>query len=117
MDNRQTTKSSQSTGSRVDTKDYWFLDNLLNELRVRLVKKRRSVSGSVIDTIFKKKLKQEDELHIYDGYMADLQTQQELTLEVKRWKARWELSPHFYCILKIYLTMPPSRATTELSAF
>jgi hypothetical protein len=33
------------------------------------------------------------------------QTQQEVTLEVNRWKARWEL----------YLTMPPSTATTERS--
>ena len=78
-------------------------------------------------------------MHLYDGYIADLQAQQEFTLEVKRWKTRWELYPtgkvrpghlcgtlellnkklypHFYCILKIYLTMPPSRATTELSAF
>jgi hypothetical protein len=68
---------------------------------------------------------------------ADLQTQQEFTLEVKRCKARWELYPtdqvrpshlcetlelvskkwysHLYCILKIYLTMPPSTATTERS--
>jgi hypothetical protein len=83
------------------------------------------------------KLKREDELNIYDAYSADLQTQQEFTLEVKRWKARWELYPtgpvrpshlcetlelvskkwypHLYCILKIYLTMPPSTATTERS--
>jgi septin family protein len=33
------------------------------------------------------KLKWEDELHIYDAYRADLQTQVEFTLEVKRWKA------------------------------
>jgi hypothetical protein len=38
-------------------------------------------------------LKQEDGLHIYDAYRADLQTQQEVTLEVNRWKARWELYP------------------------
>jgi len=76
-------------------------------------------------------------LHIYNAYRADLQTQQEFTLEVKRWKARWELyptdqvrpnhlcetlelvgkkwNPHLYCILKIYPTMPPSTATTERS--
>jgi hypothetical protein len=36
------------------------------------------------------KLKREDELNIYDAYSADLQTQQKFTLEVKRWKARWE---------------------------
>jgi hypothetical protein len=28
------------------------------------------------------KLKQEDELHIYDAYWEDLQTQQEFTLEI-----------------------------------
>jgi hypothetical protein len=35
----------------------------------------------------------EDELHIYDAYRPDLQTRQEFTREVKRWKARWELYP------------------------
>jgi hypothetical protein len=76
-------------------------------------------------------------LYIYDAYSADLQTRQTFTLEVKRWKARWELYPtdqvrpshlcetlelvskqwypDLYCILKIYLTMPPSTATTERS--
>ena len=29
------------------------------------------------------KLKQEDELHIYDAYRADLQTHKQFTLEVK----------------------------------
>ena len=37
------------------------------------------------------KLKQENELHIYDAYWADLHTQEEFTLEVKRWKSRWEV--------------------------
>jgi hypothetical protein len=37
------------------------------------------------------KLRQGDELHIYDAYKADLQTQEEFTFEIKRWKARWEL--------------------------
>jgi hypothetical protein len=43
------------------------------------------------------KLKQEDELHVYNAYRADLQTQEiggtqeELTLESKKWKPRWEL--------------------------
>ena len=76
-------------------------------------------------------------MHIYDAYRGDLQIQQEFTLEVKRRKARWELYPtgkvrpghlcetlelvnqilypHLYCILKIYLTMQPSTATTERS--
>jgi hypothetical protein len=39
------------------------------------------------------KIKREGELHIYNACRADLQTQQEFTLEVKRWKARWELYP------------------------
>ena len=30
------------------------------------------------------KLKQEDELHIYDAYRADIQTHKEFTLAVKR---------------------------------
>jgi len=103
-----------------DTKDYWFLDHLLNELRDRFVK-----------------LKQEDELHIYDAYRPDLQTPQEFTLEVKSWKARWELYPtdqigpshlcetlelankklypHLYCILKNYIAIPPSTTTAERS--
>ena len=81
------------------------------------------------------KLRQEEELYIYDAYRADLQTQEEFTFEVKRWKARWELYPtdqvkpihlcgtlefvsknlypKIYCILKIQLTMPPSTATAE----
>jgi hypothetical protein len=83
------------------------------------------------------KLKREDELNIYDAYSADVQTQQEFTLEVKLSKARWELYPtdqvkpshlcetlelvgkkwypHLYYILKIYLTMPPSTATSKRS--
>ena len=95
--------------------------------------------GQLLIPINLNKLKREDELHIYDAYKPDLQTRQEFTREVKRWKARWELYPtdqvkpshlcetlelvnkklfsHLCCILKIYLTMPPSRATTELSAF
>ena len=32
-------------------------------------------------------------MNIYDAYRADLQTQQEFTLEVKRWKTRWVLYP------------------------
>ena len=40
------------------------------------------------------KLKQEDELHIYDAYRVDLQIQQEFTLEVKRWKARLGIISH-----------------------
>jgi len=39
------------------------------------------------------KLKWEDELNIYDAYSADLQTRQEFTLKVKRWKARWNFIP------------------------
>ena len=39
------------------------------------------------------KLKQEDEFHIYDAYRTDLQTHEEFTHDVKRWKTRWELYP------------------------
>jgi len=68
---------------------------------------------------------------------TDLQTHEEFNLEVKRWKARWELYPtdqinpsnpcetlelvnknlypNIYCILKLLLTMPPSTATVERS--
>ena len=85
------------------------------------------------------KLKREDELNIYDVYSADLQTQQEFTLAVQRWKARWELYPtdqvipnhlcetlelaskkwypHLYCILKIYLTMPPTNSNNQKISF
>ena len=80
------------------------------------------------------KLKREDELHIYDAYRVDLQTQQEFSFEVKRWKARWELyptdqvNPSHLCealervkkklvfrMLNILLTMLPSTATDERS--
>ena len=85
------------------------------------------------------KLKREDELNIYDAYSADLQTQQEFTLKVKRWKTSWELYPtdqvrpshlcetlervskkwypHLYCILKIYLTMPPTNSNNQKISF
>jgi hypothetical protein len=83
------------------------------------------------------KRRQENELHIYDAYRADLQTQEEFTFEVKKWKAKWELYPtdqvkpihlcgtlelvsknlypKIYCILKIELTMPSSTATAEIT--
>jgi hypothetical protein len=49
----------------------------------KIDEKRRSISGIVIDTDqFKQpKTLQEDELHIYDAYRADMQTQEEFTLE------------------------------------
>ena len=127
-----------------ETKDYWwitlyhqFLDHLLNELRDRLVKNEDQFLAQSLLPINLNKLKQEDELHIYEAYKVDLQTQEEFTLEVKRWKARWEiystdqvkpshlcetlelvnknLYPNIYCILKIYLAMPHSTATAERS--
>ena len=120
-----------------DTKDYWFLDQLLNELGCRLVKNADRFLVQLLIPINLSKLKREDELHIYDAYRPDLQTRQEFTREVKRWKARWELYPtdqvkpshlcetlelvnkelfpHLCCILKIYLTMPPFTATIERS--
>ena len=75
------------------------------------------------------KLKREDELHIHDAYRPYLQTRQEFTHEVHRWKARLELystdqvRPSHICETlelvnkklypQIYLTMPPSTATIE----
>jgi hypothetical protein len=49
-----------------------------------LGEKRRSMTSTVIDT---DQFKQ-TELHIYDAYRADLQTQTDFTLEIKRWKAK-----------------------------
>jgi len=107
------------------------------KLRDRLVKNADNFLAQLLIPISLNKLKREDELHIYDAYREDLQTQQQFTFEVKRWKAKWELYPtdqvrpshlcetselvnkklypHLYCILKIYLTMPPSTATAERS--
>jgi hypothetical protein len=115
-----------------DTKDYWFLDHFVNRVKVPFGEKTEINFWHSLN-----KLKREDELYIYDAYSTDLQTRQKFTLEVKRWKARWELYPtdqvrpshlcetlelvskkwypHLYCILKIYLTMSPSTATTERS--
>jgi hypothetical protein len=42
------------------------------------------MTSTVIDT---DQFKQ-TELHIYDAYRADLQTQTDFTLEIKRWKAK-----------------------------
>ena len=85
-------KSCQSTGI-ADTKDYQFPDHLLNKLRDRLVKNAVRFLAELLIPINLNKLKQEDELHIHYAYRADLQTQQEFTLEVKRWKARCKLYP------------------------
>ena len=74
---------------------------------------------------------------MYNAYRADLQTLEEFTIEVKRWKSSWELYPtdkvkqlhlcetlelvkknlypNIYCILKMLLTMPSSTATAERS--
>ena len=106
---------------------YQSLEHLLYGLRVRLVKNEDRFLALI--PINLNKLKKEDELHIYDTYRAYLQTQEELTLEIKKWKARWELYPtnhvrpkaifvrywnlypNIYCFLKILLTMPPSTVT------
>ena len=120
-----------------DTKDYKFPDHLLNKLRYRLLKNAVRFLAHVLIPITLSKLKQEDELKMYYAYYVNLQTHQEFTLEVKIWKARWEwysteqLKPrylcetlelvneemyqHLYCVLKIYLTMPPTTGTTEIS--
>jgi len=85
-------KSCQSTGI-ADTKDYQFPDHLLNKLRDRLVKNAVRFLAELLIPINLNKLKQEDELHIHYAYKADLQTQQEFILDVKRWKARCKLYP------------------------
>jgi phosphohistidine phosphatase SixA len=41
-----------------------------------------------------KKLKKEDELHIYDTYRAYLQTQEEFTLEIKIMKSKVGIISH-----------------------
>jgi hypothetical protein len=48
-----------------------------------LLQSEQPISGIVIDTDQFKQTKtlQEDELHIYDAYRADLQTQEEFTLD------------------------------------
>ena len=55
--------------------------SLVKRVKGPFGEKRRSFSGIVIDTHQLNKLKQEDELHVYDAYRADLQTQEEFTLE------------------------------------
>jgi len=94
------TQRNRSNPHVADTKDYrriilyyQFLDHLLNELRGRLVKNADRFLAQLLIPINLNKLKQEDELRIYDAYRADLQTQQQFILEAKRWKARWELYP------------------------
>ena len=87
---RQRNRANQQVA---DTKDYWFLDQLLIELRCRLVKNADQFLAQLLIPINLNRLKREDELHIYDAYRVDLQTQQEFSFEVKRWKARWELYP------------------------
>ena len=103
---------------------------LLSELGCRW----RKTQIDLLIPINLSKIKRENELHIYDTYK--LANSARVWLEVKRWKAGWELYPthqvrsihlcetleliskklypHLYCILKI-LTMPPSTATTERS--
>jgi hypothetical protein len=56
---------------------------LLNELKDRLVKNADRYLAQLLIPTNLNKLKQEDELHIYDAYWEDLQTQQEFTLEIK----------------------------------
>ena len=57
--------------------------SLVERVKGPFGEKRRSISGIVIDTDQFKQTKtlQEDELHIYDAYRADLQTQEEFTPE------------------------------------
>ena len=86
---RQRNRGNPQVGN---TKDYWFLDHFVNRVKVPLVKNGDQFLAQLLIPINLNKLKREDELHIYDAYSADLKTPQEFTLEVKRWKARWELS-------------------------
>ena len=67
---------------------YQFLDHWLKELKRRLVENTDRYLAQVLIPTNLSKLKQEDALHIYDAYREVLQTQQEITLEIKRWKAR-----------------------------
>jgi hypothetical protein len=67
---------------------YQFLDHWLKELKRRLVENADRYLAQVLIPTNLRKLKQEDALHIYDAYREVLQTQQEITLEIKRWKAR-----------------------------
>ena len=86
--NRWTTKSCQTVGYRYQglLANYTVLPvprSLVERVKRPFGEKRRSISGIVIDTDQFKQTKtlQEDELHIYDAYRADLQTQEEFTLE------------------------------------
>jgi hypothetical protein len=63
---------------------YQFLDHWLKELKKRLVENADRYLAQVLIPTNLSKLKQEDALHIYDAYREVLQTQQEITLEIKR---------------------------------
>ena len=41
---------SRANPQAADTKDYWFLDHFVNRVKVPFGEKRRSISGTVIDT-------------------------------------------------------------------
>ena len=81
MSKPQTTgrQRNRANPQEADTKDYWFLDQLLNELGCRLVKNADRFLVQLLIPINLSKLKREDELHIYDAYREDLQTQEEFT--------------------------------------
>jgi hypothetical protein len=53
-----------------DTKDYWSLYHLLNELSCRLMKNADQCLAQLLIPINLNKLKREDELHIHDAYRA-----------------------------------------------
>ena len=58
----------------------------------------RSISGIGTDQFKQtKKIKKEDELHIYDTYRAYLQTQEEFTLEIKIMKSKVGIISHKPC--------------------
>ena len=63
---------SRANPQAADTKDYWFLDQLLNELGYRLVKNADRFLVQLLIPINLNKLKREDELHIYDAYVGQI---------------------------------------------
>jgi hypothetical protein len=80
---------------------YQSLEHLLYGLRVRLVKNEDRFLALV--PINLNKLKKEDELHICDTYRAYLQTQEELTLEIKIMESKMGIISHKPCKTKSHL--------------
>ena len=129
LSNPRTTRRQRNRANPqvADSKGYCCL------LRCRLKKNAYQYLAQLLIPTNLNKLKWEDELHIYDAYREDLQTQQGKKIKSKvvilphrpgkTKPSLWDIGtckenivhPHLYCILKIYITMPPSTATTEIS--